>query len=351
MRKNIILIVITTISFFAGASIMYFVAHNYPIGKTTEIVNKVEIRESSINKSVEKVFDASVMVEVYKGKSLIGIGSGFVYKEDDSKGYILTNYHVIEDGTNVRIVFSDNTIVIADVLGKSEIADIAVLSVSKDRVLKVATIGNSDNMKIGDIVFTVGSPTGIEFRGSISKGIVSARNRFLNVGEVPNDYLMKVIQTDAAVNPGNSGGPLVNVNGEVIGITSLKLGIDEKIEGVGFAIPINDVLGYVKKLEKGEALNFPTVDFTYVSLTDSDTLNKLGITNNTSLTSGVIVTSGLKNNAFKKGDVIIAIDNVEINNADYFEYYLSHHNIGDSVALRYNDGKSILTKNVILVSK
>ena len=136
-------------------------------------------------------------------------------------------------------------------------------AIDKDKVTKVAKLGDSDLIVVGNTVFTVGSPMGEEYSGSVTRGIISSKERTVEVDNV----VTTVIQTDASINPGNSGGPLVNLAGEVIGVTSMKLASNE-IEGMGFARPINDAMAYVKNLEKGEKISRPVIGVSLISVTD-----------------------------------------------------------------------------------
>ena len=229
----------------------------------TENINKTVVTEKGIEEAISNVYDAVVTVNSYYGDTKVGTGSGFIYKSDD-KGYILTNNHVIEDANNYTVILSTGEVVEAKLLGRDAYSDLAVLSIDKDKVTKVATLGDSDLITVGNTVFTVGSPMGEEYSGSVTRGIISGKDRAVEV----DDVVTKVIQTDASINPGNSGGPLVNLAGEVIGITSMKLASSE-IEGMGFAIPINDVKIYVQSLEKGEEVSRPSMGVSLINVTDT----------------------------------------------------------------------------------
>lgn len=300
----------------------------------TENINKTVVTEKGIEEAISNVYDAVVTVNSYYGDTKVGTGSGFIYKSDD-KGYILTNNHVIEDANNYTVILSTGEVVEARLLGKDAYSDLAVLSIDKDKVTKVATLGDSDLITVGNTVFTVGSPMGEEYSGSVTRGIISGKDRAVEV----DDVVTKVIQTDASINPGNSGGPLVNLAGEVIGITSMKLASSE-IEGMGFAIPINDVKIYVQSLEKGEEVSRPSMGVSLINVTDTYRLYYYNIQVSRNITSGTVVAS-VENNSpaskagLQKGDVITKIDGKKVDNISRVRYYLYQHNFGDTVSVTY----------------
>lgn len=325
----------------------------YPIESkiVTENINRTEIIESAISDSIEQVFDSVVTVKSYYNGKQYGTGSGFVYKVDNEKGYILTNNHVIDYANSVEVLLQNGETVTANILGRDSYADLAVLSISKDKVLKVATLGDSDKIYLGETVFTVGSPMGEEYSGSITKGIISAKERTVET----EDVVTKVIQTDAAINPGNSGGPLVSLSGEVIGITSMKLA-SEQIEGMGFAIPINEAKMYASYLEKGEEVSRPYLGVSLIDVNDKYKLYYYGLSIDTSLKEGVVVASIDKNtNASKAGlevgDVILKINNDKITSISKLRYYLYQYNIGDEVNITYNRQGKEKTIKVVLEGK
>ena len=184
--------------------------------------------DTGIADSVEKVYDAVGSIENYKKGVLLSTGSGFIFKVDDKYGYILTNHHVIEDASELHFVLSNGDKVKVEVVWSDEYADIAVLSIDKDKVIKIAEIGSNDITRVGDTVFTVGAPLDSAlYYQTVTRGVLSGKDRIVEVSSSSyNNIIMEVIQTDAAINSGNSGGPLCNSNGEVIGINSLKLAIE-----------------------------------------------------------------------------------------------------------------------------
>lgn len=309
----------------------------------TENINKTVVTEKGIEEAINNVYDAVVTVNSYFGDRKVGTGSGFIYKNDD-KGYILTNNHVIENANNYTVILSTGEVVEASLLGSDAYSDIAVLSIDKNKVTKVATLGDSELVTVGNTVFTVGSPMGEEYSGSVTRGIISGKDRTVEV----DDVVTKVIQTDASINPGNSGGPLVNLAGEVIGITSMKLASSE-IEGMGFAIPINDVKIYVESLEKGEEVSRPQLGVSLINVTDTYRLYYYNIRVDRNITSGVVV-ADVDNNGpaakggLNKGDVIIKINDNKVDNISRLRYYLYRYNIGDTVNvtfIRNNEQKTV----------
>ena len=259
MREKIINLVFVFFVFALGAISMYFVNSKLlsdnstttikEINKVTENRN-ITITDNDISEAVANVYDSVVMIKNYQKNKYAGSGSGFVYKTDDKYGYILTNYHVVKDATKLSVLYSNEEEVSAEYLSGDEYLDLAVVRVSKNSVIKVASLGKTSELALGDTVFAVGSPVGEEYYNSITRGIVSGLNRKITVSvQSTNDWFMKAIQIDAAINPGNSGGPLVNGKGEVIGINSMKL-VDSSVEGMGFSIMIEDALAYTDLFEK-----------------------------------------------------------------------------------------------------
>ena len=353
-RKTILICFITfviTVVTSVVAVILY--TKFYPIESkiVTENINRTEVIESAISDSIEQVFDAVVTVKSYYNGKAIGTGSGFVYKTDDNFGYILTNNHVIDYANSVEILLQNGETVNANILGKDSYADLAVLSISKDKVLKVAPLGNSDNIYLGETVFTVGSPMGEEYSGSITKGIVSAKERTIETENV----VTKVIQTDAAINPGNSGGPLVSLSGEVIGITSMKLSA-EQIEGMGFAIPINEAKMYASYLEQNKEVSRPYLGVSLIDVNDTYKLYYYRINVDSSLKEGAVIAAIDKNSNTAKaglevGDVILKINNDKVTSISKLRYFLYQYNIGDEVEITYNRNGKEKTVKVTLEGK
>ena len=243
-------IILCIVMFFVGCLIMYGIMYKYPAiinSSVTKLEKNVTVTDTGIADAVEKVYDSVVIVATYQNGTMIASGTGFVYKTEKDKAYILTNNHVIESGDEVNVTFTDGKIKKTEIVGTDALSDIAVLKVSKKEIISVAQIGNSDALRVGDTSFAVGAPLDSVYSWTVTRGIISGKDRMVEVKLSNNgDYVMKVLQTDAAINSGNSGGPLCNANGEVVGITSLKL-VAESVEGMGFAIPIETAISYDEK--------------------------------------------------------------------------------------------------------
>ncbi len=322
------------------------------IEKTVSEVNITE--ENTLASSIDKVYDSVVVIETYKNGKLSSSGTGFYYKKDNEKGYIITNYHVVENSTSIKVTNTSNVESDATLLGSDEYLDIAILSVDVSNVIKIATLGDSSKVNVGDTVFTVGSPLGIKYMGTVTKGILSGKNRQVTVSLSNGSFVMDVLQTDAAINPGNSGGPLLNINGEVIGVTSLKL-VQDEIEGMGFALPIENVTSVLEKLEKNEKIDRPVFG---VQLSDVDNyyLRRYGINIDSNLTNGSVVLKVEDNTpadkaGLKVGDVILKINNDKITDTAHFRYCLYKYSVGDTIKITYNRNGKENTVNVKLTNK
>lgn len=260
-----------------------------------------------------------------------GVGSGVIFRND---GYIITNNHVIAGAKEIIVSLSDGNTVNGTLIGTDEMTDIAVVKVeAKD--LPVAELGDSDEVVVGEPAIAIGNPMGLEFQGSVTVGVISALNRTLDL----NDRRVKLLQTDAAISPGNSGGALVNADGEVIGINSAKLAT-MGVEGMGFAIPINTVKTIVNELmDKG----YVARPYLGVTIFDKPTAARYGY--QLSIEKGVYVFQvGLDSPAgragFQRGDIILAIDGKEVNSVTDVRNEVAAHKVGDKVkVLCDRDGK------------
>lgn len=317
---------------------------------------EVTVTDKGISDAVSKLYDASVIVEVGTSEDkLSGWGSGFVYKTDDKYGYIFTNHHVVDGAKSIKIVLSNETEVTGELVGSDEYADVAVVKIPKDKVIAVAEIGKSEDVLVGDTIFAIGTPVSLEYSFTVTRGILSGKNRMVEMsssakksyyGQSGDSWYMNLLQIDASINSGNSGGPLANSNGEVIGITNSKLSSSSlsgaSIENMGFAIPIEDALSVAEYLENNGKVTRPVLGVTMTSVEGAE---YNGVKISDSITSGAVITdvsSGSTADAakLKKGDVIIKLDDYRIKDYKYLKYYLYRYRVGDKVKITYiRDGK------------
>lgn len=354
MKKIITYIVTIIMSIFVGAGLMYMLIYFYPntIIKTISKVEKnVTVTEVGLSSGIENIYDAVVVVENYRNNKLAGIGSGFIYSEN---GYIMTNQHVVESSSDIKVVLMSGETIDAEIIGGDEYADIAVIKIDKKYVTKVAKLGSNDETKVGDTVFTIGSPVGSEYSGTVTRGILSGKNRMVEVSvkSSTSDWIMNVMQTDAAINPGNSGGPLCNVNGDVIGINSMKL-VENQIEGIGFAIPIEDATLYADNIVSGKEIKRAYLGISMGDISSKYNLLRRGITLDDSITSGVVVYEAIKNGpcynaGLESGDVIVKIGDYNVKNVAQLRYYLFKYNPNDKIKVDVIRGTETKTFEIIL---
>ena len=317
---------------------------------------KVVVDESGISEAVEKVYDGVLMVRNYQNNEVASTGTGFVYKIDGDDAYVMTNQHVVDGADKVTLITSNDEEIDGEVLGGDSYVDIAVIKTKKTDGLIALQLGNSENAKLGDLVFTIGNPLGYEYRGSVATGHLAGKDRLVSVSTdsstAGSDWVMKVLQTDAAINPGNSGGPLMNANGEVIGVISMKL-VQTEVEGMGFAIPIEYINSKIETLEKGEKIEWPLLGVSMINVSDAKNSYRYNFDIPKDIDSGVVVAgiesgSGAASSDLKEGDIITKIDGVEVEDSAYLRYELYKHSVGDTIEITYiRDGKEHTTKVVL----
>lgn len=219
-------------------------------------------------------------------------GSGVIYKIEDNLAYIVTNNHVIDGADELEILMKDGTKEVATVVGSDVWTDLAVLTIPATSVTAVASFGNSDAVNVGEPAIAIGSPLGTEFATSVTQGIISAKNRSVSTdvdGDSIVDWDVTALQTDAAINPGNSGGALINIAGQVIGINSMKIS-DSNVEGMGFAIPSNDVLTIINELEQNGEIIRPILGVSMLDLSQISASQQSSVlTLPEDVTAGVVI--------------------------------------------------------------
>ena len=295
------------------------------LGSGTQLaVTKTEGEELSLQEIYKKVIPsvASITAVTGSGKST---GTGIIMSED---GYIITNYHVVSNAGDVEVLLTSGEVYAAATVGGDELSDLMVLKIDASD-LSPAEFGSSDSMEVGDTVVAIGDPLGTELRGTMTDGIICGIQRDIQV----EDRTMTLLQTNAALNSGNSGGPLVNMAGQVVGINSMKLASRyTAVEGIGFAIPISTAKPIVDELvEKGYVSGRPTFGITVESLNARMVLfyNLPG----TLCIRAVAEESDAQEKGIRDGDIILGIDGTRVKTMDEFNTVKNQFAAGDVVTL------------------
>lgn len=290
-------------------------------------------RDTFVVKAVKNVGPAVVgisnkayMLDNFYQKVLVqkGVGSGVIF---DKSGYIATNYHVVQGAQEIVVALNDGRTIKGKVVGVDPVTDLAVVKIEASD-LPTAQFGDSDGVMTGEPAIAIGNPLGLEFRGSVTVGVISALNRTIEVG----DRRFKLIQTDAAINPGNSGGALVNADGQVIGINSAKISA-EGVEGMGFAIPINAARPILDALVKdGKVVRA----YLGIGILDRASAQRYGYL--WQITEGVYVTRVEKDGpadqaGMVQGDIIVKINDTEVNSVADLRSILDNVPVGSKVRI------------------
>lgn len=347
-------------------------------GKT--VTSNIKVTETNqATKAFNKVKNAVVSVEAYSSSdnsldSLFGNfgggksaketseseGSGVIYKKSGNTAFIVTNNHVIAGSNKVEVLMNNGKKLPATVVGHDAISDLAVLKINAQDVTEVASFGNSDDIQVGQTALAIGSPLGSEYATSLTEGIISAKKRTIDVtnSQGVTTGQETVIQTDAAINPGNSGGPLINLAGQVIGINSMKLsstgtgsGSSTSVEGMGFAIPSNEVVSIINQLVANgkvirPALGISLIDLNNIPEEQQQSVLKLP----SSVTGGIVVAkindnSPLKGSGIQKGDVIVSLGGKKVTGLASLREALYAHKLGSTVEIGYyHNGQEKTTK-------
>lgn len=348
--------------FFLGIFLAYGIMYKFPAifqETITKIEKDVTVTDKGIADAVEKVYDSVIIVSTYKGDTQYSSGSGFLYKVNGKKTYIITNHHVVEGGDNYKVTYTNGEIEEATLLGGDQYADIAVLEVTTKDGFEAVELGSTDALRVGDTTFTVGAPLDNVYSWTVTRGIISGKERLVEISlsnSYSSDYIMNVLQTDAAVNSGNSGGPLCDSNGEVIGVISAKIS-STGVEGMGFAIPIEVAQEKAEQIINGESSEYPYLGASMANVTDVMYDRTYSVyLRQSSLISGVMIIDVEKNSGAEKaklqsGDIIISINGNKISNVAYLRYELYKHNIGDTIEITFEREGKEKTVSVKLSSK
>ena len=269
-----------------------------------------------------------------------GTGSGIII---DKQGHIVTNNHVVEGADDIIVILHDGKELEATLIGRDSQTDLAVIKVDSDN-LTVAELGDSSALKVGELAVAIGSPMGTEYAGSVTAGIISGLNRTVSIG----DDSIKLIQTDAAINPGNSGGALVNSEGKVIGINTIKFA-ETRVEGMGFAIPINEAKPIIEDLINNKKVLRPFLGIQGITISKEEA-------EQFQLPQGVgvrvvIPGSGAEAAGIRRGDIITKVDDKKVLTIEDLIAEIQKHKVGDSILVEvYNQGNEYKTLRVKLTA-
>ncbi|MCE0740333.1 MULTISPECIES: serine protease HtrA [Bacillus] len=287
-----------------------------------------------------------------------GSGSGVIFKKENGKAYIITNNHVVEGASSLKVSLYDGTAVTAKLVGSDSLTDLAVLQISDDHVTKVASFGDSSDLRTGETVIAIGDPLGKDLSRTVTQGIVSGVDRTVSMSTSAGQTSINVIQTDAAINPGNSGGPLLNTDGKIVGINSMKISEDD-VEGIGFAIPSNDVKPIAEELLSKGQIERPYIGVSMLDLEQvpqnyqEGTLGLFG----SQLNKGVYIRevasgSPAEKAGLKAEDIIISLKGKEIDTGSELRNILyKDANIGDTVEVKILRNGKEMTKKIKLDQK
>ncbi len=271
-------------------------------------------------------------------------GSGVIYKLDGDTAYVVTNNHVIEGADEIELSLMDGTRVEAELLGGDQFTDLAVLSANAANIEKAIEIGDSSQVKVGEPAIAIGNPLGLQFAGSVTKGIISGKQRAIPQdfnGDGLADWQAEVMQTDAAINPGNSGGALVNIEGQLIGINSMKIA-QSSVEGIGLAIPINQAMPIIEDIEQDGEVTRPYMGVSAYSLSEvPSTYWDTELNLPAEVETGVIVesvqpTTPADQAGLERYDVIVEMDGEQINDIiDLRKHLYNQKAVGDEMTVSF----------------
>lgn len=351
-NKTIAAVIVCTLcSGFIGSGVTYLaLKDNLKETKTINVnPSKFDTKSEALSatEAYNKVAPAAVVVStksVTQGyfmqtQEVEGIGSGFIINEE---GYILTNYHVVKGAQEISVTLSNDVTTTAQIVNYDENQDVAMIKITDESVKIPATVelGDSDSLQPGEEVIAIGTPLSTELSSTVTKGIISATSRSV---AVESGVTMNLIQTDAAINAGNSGGPLVNTKGEVVGINSSKIS-GEAVEGIGFSIPINDIK------DKIESLSKPILNLGISVRTIDEALSK-----QLNMEQGLYVVevtefSSAEKAGLKAGDIIVKADGNRITTFDEFKAVKNGKEEGDEISLEVIRNGQSKTINVKLTA-
>ncbi|MEF3305329.1 S1C family serine protease [Paenibacillus sp. GYB003] len=323
--------------------------------------NNYQLLEDQVVRAVEKVKPAVVSIisaikeEGAGNAQSLGIGSGVLFRKDGDKAYIVTNNHVVQSATQIEVILANGEHRKAKLKGKDLITDLAVVEIDASGIQHYAEFGDSGKLKAGQTAIAIGSPLGLRFAQTTTVGVISSPHQKVPIsfaGDGNYDWEMDVIQTDAAINQGNSGGALVNLEGKLIGINSMKVA-EKGVEGLGFAIPINSARETIESLLQYGKVKRPYLGVTTEPLRSYKGTEVLKLPD--SVKNGLIVIDAIgpaKEAGLATNDVITELDGKPVyDNISLRQYLYGDKKIGDSIKVTYYRGGKKATVTIQLGEK
>lgn len=315
------------------------VEQNVVVQRTMQTIDDVKENNGTVTEMISQVNNSVVGISKVKNSgsgifsdeniTSLGLGTGIIVGEN---GYILTNAHVSgEKYSKCYVTLVNGKTYDGNVIWSNTDIDMAIVKINQKK-LQVATLGNSDDIKVGETVYAIGNPIGYEFQRTVTSGIISATNRTIKLSEEEKEtYMEDLIQTDATINPGNSGGPLVNADGQVIGINGVKI---TSAEGISFAIPINSVKSVIQSFNTNGKFDEATLG---IFAFDKNVLGY--INENLQFSNGIYIARVNANSAafdagVRTGDILLSIDGKKLERMCELRCYIYTKKPGDKVTLR-----------------
>ena len=361
IRKNIFIVFIVIISIILIASLirLYMITdvekinEDLKVERTSQTTQTVENKDEAIEDIIEEVNHSVVGISKIKdmGSSIftedgiekLGLGTGIIAS---SNGYIITNKHVSGDKySSCYVTLENGNTYDATVVWADATLDLSIVKINLEGLTAIK-LGDSNSVKAGQSVYAIGNPIGYEFERTVTSGIISAKSRTLKFTENGEEVLMTdLIQTDATINEGNSGGPLINTNGEVIGINSLKI---DSAEGIGFAVPINVIKPIIEKYSTTGNFEEPSIGISGYDKNIIPYIDKTFKLDSGVYIDNVTINSSAANSGLVKGDIILKIDDKLIYTMNDIKEYIYTKNPGDIIKIEYKRGNNTNTVNLTL---
>lgn len=374
--KRLLLLLLMVLSGLAGGVLAYGILSHRTntnlVSQTTtsSSTNKITVNQTEVKtattEAVKTIQDAVVSVVNYQTKTSGGDlysrifsnnqttnssdelavyseGSGAIYKKDGQFAYVVTNNHVVDGAEKLEVILSNGTRLEGELIGADAYSDLAVIKISSENIQTIGQFADSSTLTLGEPAIAIGSPLGSQYANSVTEGIVSGLSRTVtSTNDQGQTLSTNAIQTDAAINQGNSGGPLINIQGQIIGINSSKITSSRTnvaVEGMGFAIPSNDVIAIISQLETNGQVARPAIGISMASLSEvSNSLYK-DLKIPTDVTHGIIVlnvqTGMPAEGKLEPYDVITSINDQTIQSSSDLQSVLYKHKVGDTITVTF----------------